>query len=123
MQTFHHTDRKKDFNVNSTHSEIRFINLRHLKIKLPFNKTFCSVIPSLNRLISLDAESRINILELVQIMPNLQALSVRCQNIQHHQHKLLETSDDLIKWLQNHSLSRYTCTIIRNTNYPLGIEL
>jgi hypothetical protein len=55
VQTLHHTDRKRDFNQISDPSPIRFVNLHHLTIKFPFHDNFWSIIPSLDRLISLDA--------------------------------------------------------------------
>jgi hypothetical protein len=55
VQTLHHTDRKRDFNQISDPSTIRFVNLHHLTIKFPFHDNFWSIIPSLDRLISLDA--------------------------------------------------------------------
>jgi hypothetical protein len=55
VQTLHHTDRKKDFDKIWDPSPNRFVNLRHLTIKFPFHDNFWSVIPTLDRLISLDA--------------------------------------------------------------------
>jgi len=55
FQTLHHINRKQDLCENWTLSPIRFVNIRHLKIKFPFNDNIWSVIPRLDRLISLDA--------------------------------------------------------------------
>ena len=208
VQTLYHTDRKKNVHMNlNPSSPIRFINLRHMKIKLPFNETFWSVIPSLHRLISLDitssqltdypqlqavigrashlyslrfcvlnnfsmksfniystsirrlefysnygphskyfnstectiftrsslarqcqiliidVESRQNILELIQNMPNLQALNIQSNKFQNKKRDLLEINDDLIKWLQNHLSSENTSLIIRNSLYTSSIDL
>jgi len=54
VQTLHHIDRKKVSCNNSSFSPNQFVNIRHLKIKLPFSDHFRSVIPTLYWLSSLD---------------------------------------------------------------------
>ncbi len=87
-----------------------------------FNTTECAVlarfsIASQCQVLTIEIENRTNILELIQMMPNLRALSIRCKNDQNHQH------DDLIKWLQNNSLSKYAYSTIPNLYYGLSINL
>lgn len=55
VQTLHHTNRKRDFSINSFPSRMIFPNIRQLKVTLPCDEQFWSVIPTLDRLISLQA--------------------------------------------------------------------
>jgi hypothetical protein len=198
VETLHHTARKQDFSENWISSSIRFVNIRYLKMKFPCNDQFWSVIPTLDRLITLDAtlnqdlgyaqlqmlldraprlyslsfchmknfsmnsfnvnsksihqlkfvqnfgyrlryfnteecavlarsslasqcqvltidvESRTNMLELIQTMPNLRVLSVQCNYEQNHQHESSEKNGDLIKWLEDRSPFKYTYLIVRD---------
>ncbi|CAF0904071.1 unnamed protein product [Rotaria sordida] len=193
------TNHKRDYSKNKILYPIQFFNIRHLKIKLPFNDAFLSLIPKLDQLISLDVtlnnrdlgysqlqtlldrashlyslrfchlnnfsmtsfnitstsirrleffqhfdvrlryfnskectilansslafqcevlmidvESRTNILELINIMPSLRALSVRCKDNESNQNETFETNDNLIEWLHQHLPSKYTYSINRN---------
>ncbi|CAF4281305.1 unnamed protein product [Rotaria sp. Silwood2] len=194
----HHTNHKRDFSKNWILYPVRFFNICHLNIRLPFDDTFWSLISTLDHLISLDvklnqdldysqlqvlldrashlyslrfyhlndfsmtsfniksrsirrleffqhfevrlryfnseectilansslafqcevlmidAESRENILELINIMPNLRALSVRCKDNENNQYKSFETNDNIMEWLHQHLPSKYTYSINRN---------
>ncbi|CAF1418560.1 unnamed protein product [Rotaria sordida] len=54
VQTLEHIHRKQNLGEVLPLFSFRFLNIRHLKVILPFNDNFWSVIPTLDRLISLD---------------------------------------------------------------------
>ncbi|CAF4245217.1 unnamed protein product [Rotaria sordida] len=53
-------------------------------------------------------ESRTNILELINPMPKLRALTTRCENDKMNPYELSKINDDLIEWLCKRLSS--TCT-------------
>ncbi len=67
VQTFHHIDRKTVSCNNSSFSPNQFINILHLKIKLPFSDHFRSVIPTLYRLSSLDRAPHLYLLSFCHL--------------------------------------------------------
>ncbi|CAF1359005.1 unnamed protein product [Rotaria sp. Silwood1] len=203
----HHTNHKRDLSQNWILYPVQFFNIRHLQIKLPFDDTFWSLIPTLDQLISLDVklnrdlgysqlqtlldraphlyslrfchfndfsmtsfnikstsirrleffqhlevrlryfnseectilgnsslafqcevlmidvESRSNILELINTMPNLRALSIRCKDNENNQYESFETNDNLIEWLHQNLSSKYAYTINRNLYNMARINL
>jgi hypothetical protein len=196
VQTLHHIDHRKMSSINWAPSPMRFVNLQHLSIRFPLQDYFWSIIPTLNRLISLDAilnedldyfqlqllldraprlrslrfchlndfsmakfniksksicrleffqkvgydphyfntkecvilarsciasqcqvlvidvKSRTNILELIQAMPHLQALSCHCEGDQNHRDNSAEGKANLTQWLHDHSLFNFTFTMV-----------
>ncbi|CAF2136623.1 unnamed protein product [Rotaria magnacalcarata] len=194
----HYTHNKIDFSKFSILDPVEFVNIRHLKIRLPFNDIFWSHIPRLDQLISLDVklsqnfgysqlqtfldrapnlyllrfchlnnfsmksfginsrsirrleffqnfqvrlkyfnseectilsnsslaaqcevllidvENRTDILQLINVMPNLRALSVRTKDNESNQLQSWEITENLIEWLHKNLPSNYTYSITRN---------
>ncbi|CAF4345093.1 unnamed protein product, partial [Rotaria magnacalcarata] len=62
----------------------------------------------------IDVESRTDILQLINVMPNLRALSVRPKDNESNQLQSWEITENLIEWLHKNLPSNYTYSITRN---------
>ena len=73
--------------------------------------------------LSINVKNRKNILDLVNNMPNLHALNIRCEDDSWTgEHPIISPIDDeFIEWLQQHLLS--TCTIMRDMHHINDIRL
>ncbi|CAF4435105.1 unnamed protein product, partial [Rotaria sp. Silwood2] len=107
------------FNIKSK-SIRRLEFFQHFEVRLRyFNSEKCTILANTSlafqcEVLMIDVESRENILELINIMPNLRALSVRCKDNENNQYESFETNDNLIEWLHQHIPSKYTYSIKRN---------
>jgi hypothetical protein len=82
-----------------------------------FNTEECALlvgssIASQCQVLVIDVKSRTNILELIQAMSHLQALSCHCEGDQHHRDNSAENKANLTQWLHDHSLFNFTFTTV-----------
>ncbi|CAF3677555.1 unnamed protein product [Rotaria sp. Silwood1] len=63
-----------------------------------------------------DVESRTNVFNFINTMPNLRVLIVRCKDDERSRHHSSETNDELIVWFQDQLSSKLMYSIIRNAN-------
>ncbi|CAF1394977.1 unnamed protein product [Rotaria sp. Silwood1] len=63
-----------------------------------------------------DVESRTNVFNFINTMPNLRVLIVRCKDDERSRYHSSETNDELIVWFQDQLSSKLMYSIIRNVN-------
>ncbi len=93
-----------------------------------FNTAECAALVRLSiasqcQVLKIDVENRTNILELIQTMPNLRVLNVRCKYDQSHIHDSSEKTGNFIKWLHDQSPYKFTCSFIQNPYNISSINL
>jgi hypothetical protein len=69
----------------------------------------------------INIKERTTVLDLINTMPNLRALTFTCMDDTWKSNRSLTTQDELVQWLQDRLLS--TCSIIRVTNNNSSICL
>jgi hypothetical protein len=108
-----------------THPSLRRLELKHYhdRINRYMNATQCSILSNslLGRqceVLIIRVENRTIILDLINSMGNLRALTFQCQDDNSTKNSLLPTKDELVEWLQNslpqtYSVSRHQSRFIR----------
>ncbi|CAF4129935.1 unnamed protein product, partial [Adineta steineri] len=116
----------KSFNINSKSIQgLEFFQNSEFRFRY-FNSEECAILAntafaSQCKFLAIDVKNRRDIIALVNAMPNLQALSILCEDNKKNQHQPIEENDSLIQWLHDHLLLPYTYSITRKgyTNVPL----
>ena len=93
-----------------------------------FNTNECmtlarSSLASQCKVLMIDVASRSDILQLIQIMPDLQVLHIRCAQEQTDRYSVSEINNTLIKWLEDRLSSKCTFSNIRSTHSSDHISL